>query len=374
MESPFQFGKLATRDNFVDRVTDRAELKQMLGSGINVALISPRRWGKSSLVSMAMEELCRERDDVRVCHIDAFSISSEEEFYNVFAAKIISCASTKIEKALADGRKYLSRMIPGITLTDGLNDVLSVNLKYTPGELDKEEVLNLPERIAADKGIRIIVCIDEFQQLAEIPEYSAMEGKMRSVWQKQSNVSYCFYGSKKHMMLNIFGDSQKPFYRFAQIIFMPKIKKEDWVPFIVGGFESSGKSISVEYAEKICDTVECHSWYLQQFCFLLWSATEEKVDERLFTDCIQRIIDTNAPMFMSDIEALAPSQRVMLKAIAHGEKMLFSEGVQQKYHLGNPNTIARNKKALSQKPYMDVEGESLVISDPVFLMWYKTRF
>ena len=76
------------------------------------------------------------------------------------------------------------------------------------------EILELPEKIAAAKGIHLIVCIDEFQQLALLPGYKSMEGKMRSAWQKQQQVSYCFYGSKRHMMMDIFNNSSNPFYRF----------------------------------------------------------------------------------------------------------------------------------------------------------------
>ena len=233
------------------------------------------------------------------------------------------------------------------------------------------EILNLPEKLSQDKGIRIIVCIDEFQQLSHIPGYSDMEGKMRTVWQKQKLVSYCFYGSKKHMMMEIFADSQKPFYRFANIIFMPKIAKEEWMPFICEGFRSTGKQISEKYAEMICDTVECHSWYLQQFAFFVWSATETVVDDAIMDKSLRHLIDTNSPMYISDTEKLTPSQRSMLMAISDGVQRLSSEATVQKYHLGNPNTIQRNKKALQEKSFIDLMDGELCISDPVFKLWYR---
>ncbi len=371
MDSPFQFGTLATDSNFIDRVNERAELKQMLSSGINVTLISPRRWGKSSLVKKAMEELTAERKDIRVCFLDAFSINSEEEFYSTFAAKVISCAAGKIERVLKEAKKYLGGIVPGVTLTDGLNDVLSVNLRFKPREIDKMEILSLPERIAQDKKIRIIVCIDEFQQLINLPEYADMEGKMRSVWQQQKNTSYCFYGSKKHMMMDIFNDSRKPFYRFSNIIFMPKISREDWISFIIDGFSRTGKHISEGFANRVCDITDCHSWYLQQFCFFLWNATDSVVDEGIFQSCLNRLIDTNAPMFTSDVEKLTPSQREMLKAIVSGETRLTSQGVLDRYHLGNPNTIVRNKKVLLEKSFVEYNNGILSISDPIFMLWYN---
>ena len=372
MESPFQFGTLATDENFIDRVEDRRQLKQMLSSRINVALISPRRWGKSSLVKMAMDELQQERKDIRVCYLDAFSINSETEFYDMFASSVLSCLG-KFQKAVKDAKKYLGQLFAGVTVSDGLNDILSVKFGYRQKDINKMEILNLPEKIAQDKGIRIIVCIDEFQQLKKLKEYSDMEGKMRTVWQKQRSVSYCFYGSKKHMMMDIFADSQKPFYRFANIIFMQKIQDKDWIPFICNGFKSTGKKISEKLAKEMCDMVECHSWYLQQYAFFIWYATEKVADEYLVNRSLIHLIDINSPMFISDVEKLTPSQKSMLRAISDGQTKLSSEEVRTKYNLGNPNTIQRNKLVLQEKAFIDVENGELYISDPVFKLWFKDQ-
>ena len=224
--SPFQFGTLATEDNFIDRVEDRKLLKQLLSSHINVMLISPRRWGKSSLVKKAMSELVVEDKNVRVCYIDAFSIGSEAEFYRTFASQVIACASSKMERWIEDAKKFLMGVVPQVVLNDQVTDFAAFDLKFVPQEKDKMTILQLPEMLAKEKGIRIVVCIDEFQQLANLPEYSDMEGKMRSVWQQQQLTSYCLYGSKRNMMLNIFNNSNSPFYRFGQVIFMNKIAKE----------------------------------------------------------------------------------------------------------------------------------------------------
>ena len=138
MKSPFQYGTLVDKESFVNRVEERKQLKELLGSGINVMLISPRRWGKSSLVKVAMDELTQEDKHIRVCFIDAFSIKTEAEFYRIFAREVISCAASTLEKSVM-------------------------------------EILELPEKIAAAKGIHLIVCIDEFQQLALLPGYKSME-------------------------------------------------------------------------------------------------------------------------------------------------------------------------------------------------------
>ena len=195
-QSPFQFGTLATEENFIDRVEDRAMLKQMLASHINVMLISPRRWGKSSLVKKAMGELSAEDKNVRICYIDAFSIGSEAEFYRTFASQVIACASSKMERWIEDAKKFLTGVVPQIVVNDQITDFVAFDMKFVPQERDKMTILQLPEILAREKGVKIIVCIDEFQQLANLPEYKNMEGKMRSVWQQQQLTSYCLYGSK----------------------------------------------------------------------------------------------------------------------------------------------------------------------------------
>ena len=319
VKSPFQFGTLATKDNFIDRVEDRALLKQLLSSHINTMLVSPRRWGKSSLVKMAMDELQAEDKSVRVCYIDGFSIGSEDEFYRVFASQVIACTSNKVERWISDAKKWLTGVVPQIVVNDQMTDFLAFDLRYVPRESDKNTILQLPELLGKEKGLHIIVCIDEFQQLANLPQYKDMEGKMRSAWQQQEHVSYCFYGSKRTMMLEIFNNSNSPFYRFGQVIFMGKIAKEDWIPFIISSFEKTGKKCSTEYASRICDIVECHSWYLQQVCYFIWSYTADEVDDESFNRGLRQTLNINTPMFQNDTENLSQSQIEMLKAISNGE-------------------------------------------------------
>ena len=374
MNAPFQYGTLATKENFVDRVEDRAQLKNFLSSHINVMLVSPRRWGKSSLVKMAMGELQEEDKNVRVCYIDAFSIGSEAEFYRTFASQVIACASSKLEKRIQDAKKFLTGVVPQVVIKDDVTNFMAFDVKFFPHEQDKMDILRLPETLAQAKKIKIIVCIDEFQQLANLPEYKNMEGKMRSAWQQQERVTYCLYGSKRHMMLDIFNNSNSPFYRFGQLLFLNKIPKEEWMPFIIYTFEKSGKQISDEYASRICDITECHSWYLQQCCYFVWNATTKEVSEESFNYGLRQMINTNSPMFQSDTETLATSQIEMLRAIKDGVQQLSSTEARAKYHLGNPNTISKNKKILQNKDIVEMHGGNFVFVDPIYRLWFSREY
>lgn len=374
MKSPFQYGTLVDRESFVNRVEERKQLKELLGSGINVMLISPRRWGKSSLVKVAMDELVAEDKHIRVCYIDAFSIKTEAEFYRTFAREVITCAASSLEKRLEDVKQFLKALSPSITLKSDASDTMSFDLKFELQERDVMEILDLPEKIASAKGIRLIVCIDEFQQLASLPDYKSMEGKMRSVWQRQQQVSYCFYGSKRHMMLDIFNNSSNPFYRFGQVLFLQKIKKEEWIPFIVNAFGRTGKEISEAQAGRLCDVVKCHSWYLQQLCYFIWSGTSGKVTDDTIELRIRQLIDTNMPMFMNDTENLTAAQTAMLRAVTDGEYRFNSIPVMRKYELGSAQTITRNKRILTEKDFLEKEGDRYVFSDPVFELWFRREY
>ncbi len=372
MESPFQFGTLATKENFIDRNEDRAMLKQLLTSHINVMLISPRRWGKSSLVKRSMEELTSEKNDIKVCFIDAFSISSEAEFYRTFASKVIECASSKFEKWAEDAKDLLNGVIPQLIIKDQITDFMAFDIKFKPEEKDKLTILQLPETLAKKKGIKIIVCIDEFQQLSNLAEYKDMEGKMRSVWQQQEQTTYCLYGSKRHMMMDIFNNSNNPFYRFGQVVFLDKITKNNWMPFIIEGFRKTNKHISEDYASKICDIVECHSWYLQQLSFFIWNKTEKEVTADDFNYGVKQLLNINTPMFQSDSNKLTPAQLELLRAIAAGETKFSSAEVNSKYNLGNPNTLAKNKRSLQEQDIIEkTKDNTFHFVDPIFKLWIE---
>lgn len=374
MKVPFEYGSIAEKENFIDREEDRKQLKAFLANGINVMLVSPRRWGKSSLVKAAMEELKHEDSSVRVCYIDAFTISSEEDFYNKFASAVIQGVSSSVEKRWNDFVKFIQGIVPSLTISSDPLNAIEVNLSYRPLKESAESILNLPEKIALAKGIHVIVCIDEFQQLANLPSWKRLEGTMRSVWQQHHNTTYCMYGSKRHMMMDIFSNASNPFYRFGQMLTINKIEEKYWIPYIIKNFEDYGKYISNEFAERICSQVACHSWYMQQFCFLIWIHTDKEVTESIYNRQLQALIDTNADMFMSDISGCPPSQLALLRAIAAGEKHLNAKDVVNKFNLGTPQTITKNKKAVIAKDLVEKQGNNLKFVDPVFELWFRREF
>ena len=173
------------------------------------------------------------------------------------------------------------------------------------------------------------------------------------------------------MMLDIFKNSSHPFYRFGQIMYIQKIDSEYWIPYIQKGFDDYGKSISEMQAKRICDIVKCHSWYVQQLSFFVWSATIHSVTDRTIDQQIETLIDTNSPVFESETDALAPSQQAMLRALVDGEQHLNSKSVILKYGLGGSQTIARNKTVLVEKDVIEISRGTYRFVDPVYELWLR---
>lgn len=206
---PFVFGVATSGDNFTDRKKETARLLSNFRHGVNTVLISPRRWGKTSLV----RKVCRlaQSDTLKVVYLDIFSCRSEREFYDAFASAVLKQTSSKLEEWMENARLFLSRISPKISFgTEPMTD-FSISLELNPKADDVDDILQLPEKIAQKKGIDVVVCIDEFQQIAEFKDSKAFQKRLRSVWQLQKSVSYCLFGSKKHLMNELFEKNNRFF-------------------------------------------------------------------------------------------------------------------------------------------------------------------
>lgn len=371
MESkPFIFGVATSGENFTDREAETKRLLTNFRHGVNTILISPRRWGKTSLV----QKVCRlaQSDKLRVVYMDAFSCRSERDFCDAFASAVLKQTSTKAEEWLESVKLFLSRVSPKISLgPDPMTD-FSISLEMNPKREEVDEILQLPEKIARKRGWRIVVCVDEFQQIAEFTDSKAFQKKLRSVWQLQESVSYCLFGSKKHLMNELFEKKSLPFYKFGDAIYLQKIGTADWVDYIRSRFEATGKRVPRELAEKICQRVDNHSSYVQQLAWLVWTHTEDEATEQDFDNAWRDIVDQNTPLFEKQTESLTTYQMNFLRAVVDGVSDEFTtQEVLQKYQLGTSANVSAVKRALEKKELIEVEKRQVVIPDPILKEWLK---
>lgn len=370
MEKPFVFGVATSGDNFTDREKETQRLLLNFTHGVNTILISPRRWGKTSLVKKVAQ--LAQTKTRKIVYLDIFSCRTESEFYRLFATSVLKQTSSKWDEWVENTKQFLAHINPKISIgTDPMND-FSISFEYSMQDNAGNDILQLPEKIAIVKGIQIVICIDEFQQISDFEDSKTFQKKLRTVWQLQQHVSYCLFGSKKHLMNELFEKKNLPFYKFGDAIYLTKIETKYWIEYICKRFENTGKRISPELAKEICRLVDNHSSYVQQLAWLLWIRTTDIATEEQLTHALEDLLDQNNILFQSETENLSAYQMNFLKAVIDGIHSKFSsKEIILKYNLGTSANIVRLKSALLQKELIETDGKEIILSDPVFGVWFK---
>ena len=158
-------------------------------------------------------------------------------------------------------------------------------------------------------------------------------------------------------------------------MFLNKIPKDDWSKFIIKNFKSSGKTIPQKLAKLIPTLVENHSWYVQQFSAYTWRLTENKTTILEMSGALMELIETNMPLYQKEIESLPAKQINLLKAIYDGEEQLTSKHVMQKYDIGTPINIIRNRQSLEKNDIIyPLEAKKYDFLDPVLKLWFKQEY
>ena len=372
IENPFVFGKAAEGTYFTDRIEDAKRLHANLTHGINTIIISPRRWGKTSLVKKVIADI--NRPDIKPVFIDIFQCKSEYEFYHAFASAVIKQTSSRLDEWVETAKYFLSNISPKFSFgSDPMND-FSLSFEWNPKDDTETDILQLPEKIAQKKDVHLVICLDEFQQIADFSDTLKFQKKLRSAWQHQQNVTYCMFGSKKHLMENIFNDKDMPFYKFGDMMFLKKIPTEEWVPFICAKFQETGKIISPELASKICEATEDLSSYVQHLAWVVWYKTDKVVTNKDVTAAIDDLLEQNKVFFQREVEQLSELQLNFLRALANGVTTGFSrKDVIKKYRLESSANVQSVKKALLKKDLINVDGQEISFNDSLFKQWLKRQ-
>lgn len=373
-EQSFVFGVSVSDYNFIGRKEEIRRLKMNFEEGINTILISPRRWGKTSLVRKVCEVVDRKK--VIPVFVDIFKCKTEYEFYNALSEAVLKQTASKAELWMDNARDFIARLSPKVSFSPEPNSEFALSLGISPKTHAPEEILSLAEEIAKKKQKRIVVCIDEFQQIGEMADSVSIQKRLRSVWQHQRLTSYCLFGSKKHTMMNVFQKRNMPLYQFGDFKFLDKIPTETWVEYIVQHFKDRQRTISTEQAAKICQLVDNYSSYVQQLSWLVFSLIDEGqvvTDEHL-KQGVKDLLNSQEQLFMQQIEPLTAYQMNFLRCILSGHHDDFGEtAVREEFQLGSVSNITRLKTALVDKDIVEMSGKRYYITDPVFALWFRSR-
>lgn len=307
---------------------------------------------------------------MRFCFVDLYNIRSEEEFYQVYSRELIKASATKWEERVLSVKLFFKRIVPQISLPLDPQHDISLSFEWKKIKQHPDEIINLAENICIEKKIKLVVCIDEFQNISFFKEPLVFQKKLRAHWQRHQKATYCIYGSKRQMMATIFENASMPFYKFGDVVFLKKIERKYWISFITSRFKKTGKNISGELADEIADRMEDHPYFVQQLAMETWQHASKTCTEENLEEALQSLLSKLTILYQRETDLLSNGQVNFLRAMCAGETQFSSKNVIEKYQLGTSANSVKIKKALEQKEVIDSFDPAIQFSDPLFKWWF----
>lgn len=367
--NPFSLGTVYSENDFCNRKTETDDLLRFFRGGQNVVLYSPRRYGKTSLAKRVLNVLGEE--GFLVAYVDLFPILSEGDFIKRFAEGIFKGIGADPNTLLNKLGNLFRRLVPNFEVgPDGYK--VSVTLGDRKDSMLLDDVMDNLYAYVAKHDLRGCIVLDEFQEITELPESKRIEGVLRSHIQNEKSVSYLYVGSRRRILQDMFSNKSRPFYKSSFSYTLEKIGKEDYVPFIVGKFDATGKICPHEIAEEIYDAVQGYPCYVQKLASLVWDVTSGRCDSDTVREAFRTLLWTETGDFEGIWSGLTLTQRSMLKALAsESTSKPYSRGFLDEYRLSLGGAQGAIKVLLS-RDLIEQDREGLYrLTDPVMARWMK---
>jgi len=374
-ENPFVFGEIVEEPYFVDRTTELQQLVRDLADGQKVFLLSPRRFGKSSLVAMTMLKL-RKRQ-IHTVSLTVSSYASYAQFLEKFAEKILRAAGPW--ERVKDWVTRFGRSVkPDINYNMSTGEV-SVSLgrgaAFDPTPI-APDVFAMPGELARNAGFRMAICLDEFQQISEFNNGS-VENALRNQVQEQREVGYVFAGSQPSLMKEMLS-SRRPFHKAGPQMFLDKIPAAAWKDFIAHQFGKRGRKLDEEAMNTVLSTADLIPYDVQRIAHELWDYAELR-DKRDIAAAdvhavIEKLISGQSTWYEVLWEQLSAGQRAALQALSErGSSDLYGQAVREEFRLGPASTVQRALQSLDSKDILDRYHDRYFFLDPLFPYWIRKK-
>ena len=369
--NPFRFGALALDEAFTDRKAEIAELKADMRNGQDVVVFAPRRYGKSSLVWRASQELAR--DKVLVASVDLMTTPTPAKLAEKLARAIHDDIASPLLRAKERLRLFSDlRVNPSVTLDPESGAVgFRFDVTERAEDLDAtiERLLELPAQLAADRGRTVALVLDEFQEVADIdPKLPRL---MRAVFQQQPEVGHVYLGSRRHMMRRIFSDENEPFWRSAKQVELGVIAPEHFRPFIRRQFDRTGRVIAPEAIRTILEATGGHPYATQELCYFAWQETEAGggCDSEQVATALAKVLRSEHAHFSLLWDRASAVQRMLLAELAREPGRPLSADYRRRHNLPGASTIQRAVSALERDELVARDGGMVRIVEPFLAAW-----
>lgn len=373
--NPFFFGEVVTGENFTNRVDEVKRLTAELRGGHNMFLISPRRYGKTSLIINVLEHLNRE--GLFTFYIDLYKVASLRELLEAYAKGVARSCTTRVERFSEFIKDIFPRLRPKIIIgSDGVPSI-EVDIQLKDRELldSLEEVFDVPEKIARKRKRNFVVVFDEFQEILNL-DGEKIEKMMRACFQHHHKVAYLFAGSKRHLIYSMVSDPNRAFYKLGDIMNLQKIEAIEMMVFLKKQFFRGPIKVTDSVIDYVLEISENVPYNVQYLCHHLWNWCLEakRVEKQDITKVVDNIIAEQSANYIALWDGLSLHQRLFLKAISKSQnKAMFSKDFIRENDLGTPGSIQKSITLLKKKNIIDVDGKEIRFNDVFFKEWIKKK-
>ena len=374
-ENPFVFGEIIDDRNFVNRTDELNQLIRDLGDGQKVFLLSPRRFGKSSLVALALLKL--KKRHIHTVNLTVSSYSSYAQFLEKFAEKVLRAAGPW-ERVKDWATRFARQVKPDVNINMSTGEIslsLGKGAGFDPSPI-APDVFALPGELTKNAGFRMAICLDEFQQISQF-NGGSVENAIRNQVQEQREVGYVFAGSQPSLMEEMLS-AKRPFHKAGPQMFLDKIPAEAWKASITRHFRKRGRTLDDPGLETLLASADLIPYDVQRIAHELWDYAELKDKRQLdvsdVNSVIESLVTSQSTYYELLWEQLSARQRAALQAIAYrGASEIYSQGVREEFRLGPASSVQKALQSLDSRDILDRYKGSYFFLDPLFPSWIRTK-
>jgi AAA+ ATPase superfamily predicted ATPase len=370
--NPFPTTSYIGPEYFCDRASETKRLLNDLTNGQSVTLTSVRRIGKTGLIRHVINQLPSSYHGI---YTDILTTENLNGFFNA----LCTAALNAIPETSSPGKKLwrlISAFRPVISI-DQMTGLPQISVDFKPEETNKH--IGTILKFLEQQPKRVIVAIDEFQQILHYPEKNT-DAWLRSVIQTLTNVNFIFSGSQQHLMMDLFSNPSRPFYRSTGFMKLNKIPADEYIAFIIEKFREQNRNISEAVAGEIIEWTQGHTYYVQLLCNRVFRSGARQIKKETWMTEAFDLLKEQEMVFINYRDLLTNLQWQLLKAIASEEKVSnpTSKEFIAKYNLGSPSTVLRSLNSLtgSEMIYKDyaADGKSFhSVYDILFQRWVQNH-
>jgi hypothetical protein len=374
-ENPFVFGEIIDDANFVNRTQELTQLVRDLADGQKVFLLSPRRFGKSSLVALALLKL--KKRHIHTVNLTVSSYSSYAQFLEKFAEKVLRAAGPW-ERVKDWATRFARQVKPDVNINMATGEIslsLGKGAGFDPTPI-APDVFALPGELTKNAGFRMAICLDEFQQISQF-NGGSVENAIRNQVQEQREVGYVFAGSQPSLMEEMLS-AKRPFHKAGPQVFLDKIPAQDWKDSITRHFRKRGRTLDDPGLETLLASADLIPYDVQRIAHELWDYAELKDKRQLDAAdvnlVIESLVTSQSTYYELLWEQLSARQRAALQAIAYrGASEIYSQGVREEFRLGPASSVQKALQSLDSRDILDRYKSNYFFLDPLFPYWIRKK-